>query len=602
MVKNIRYLITCDDEKTWKFDRPVIFLGEWCRRYDRQHVWQKMDAIVAEPYGLGLAQKDKDNAEARALEEKIFPALYASLNEYHGTHHGERFWRIVLGHWFRRYVNVLLNRVKTMEKCLAMHRIEGMTGYSNASLTTKDSYTAIWAFNDERWNNELNLQILKLLGGEKYTFEYLKTDQKVEYSWVPKSLHYTENQNVWRWIYKKTGKLLTHVAKNNDAFIISSYLPKKEVIKLSLNIGQSPQLWKSPEFKTKKNPDPILRAELAKKIQSETKIQQEKIIRALVFELLPICYLEAFKDLKKCAQSQRWPRNPKFIMTSNNFDTDEVFKLWTAEKIESGSKYIVGQHGNSYGTSRYMSPAIEEETADKFLTWGWTDGLPQHTPAFMFKTAGEKLLQHNPQGGLLLIQIYLTHRIHTWDSSAEYIKYFEEQQTLLKIIHNSIKEKVTIRLHAGYQYQNKWSDELRWKDFNPSLRIDKGQTPINSLIKQSRLVVHSYDSTGILETLSHNIPTLAFWQNGFDHLRESAKPYYQLLVEAEIVHLSPESIARHIIKIWDDVEGWWKQEHIQKIRSEFCNRYARTTKSPISELKKILTVESQNDSFMIKKQ
>lgn len=36
-----RYLITTADERTWKFDRPVLFLGEWCRLYDRRHVWQQ---------------------------------------------------------------------------------------------------------------------------------------------------------------------------------------------------------------------------------------------------------------------------------------------------------------------------------------------------------------------------------------------------------------------------------------------------------------------------------------------------------------------------------------------------------------------------------
>ena len=52
-----RYLITTADERTWKFDQPAIFLGEWCKLYDRKHIWLKMNAIVAEPYGLDLNNK-----------------------------------------------------------------------------------------------------------------------------------------------------------------------------------------------------------------------------------------------------------------------------------------------------------------------------------------------------------------------------------------------------------------------------------------------------------------------------------------------------------------------------------------------------------------
>ena len=44
MIKQKKYLITTAIEETWKFDQPVIFLGEWCRVYDRRHIWQNMDA------------------------------------------------------------------------------------------------------------------------------------------------------------------------------------------------------------------------------------------------------------------------------------------------------------------------------------------------------------------------------------------------------------------------------------------------------------------------------------------------------------------------------------------------------------------------------
>ena len=108
------------------------------------------------------------------------------------------------------------------------------------------------------------------------------------------------------------------------------------------------------------------------------------------------------------------------------------------------------------------------------------------------------------------------------------------------------------------------------------------------MIKQSRLIIHGYDSTGILETLSFNIPSLAFWQNNFEHLRESAKPYYQLLVDSGIVHTSAESLANKVNEVWDNVDAWWCQSNVQDARLKFCERYARTSKNPLGELKIIL--------------
>ena len=52
-----RLLVTTALEETWGRDVPVIFLGEWCRLYSRKHIWSKMDALVAQPFGAQLEQK-----------------------------------------------------------------------------------------------------------------------------------------------------------------------------------------------------------------------------------------------------------------------------------------------------------------------------------------------------------------------------------------------------------------------------------------------------------------------------------------------------------------------------------------------------------------
>ena len=86
-----------------------------------------------------------------------------------------------------------------------------------------------------------------------------------------------------------------------------------------------------------------------------------------------------------------------------------------------------------------------------------------------------------------------------------------------------------------------------------------------------------------------NIPTLAFWQNGLDHLVEEAKPFYQHLLEAGIVHLTPESISAKICDVWDNIENWWNDPLVQQARIQFCMEYAMLSKKPIRRLKELLT-------------
>ena len=590
MPKLSRYLITTSDERTWKFDRPVIFLGEWCRLYNRKHIWRDMDAIVAEPYGLGQSAKDADQAEARALEEKLFPILCDALNQHHGTDHNERFWRIIFGHWLRRYIIVILNRVKTLEQCLQRYHLMGTTAYfdEHYSLATLDSYAAVLAVNDCRWNNALYVRILNLLGVTTCPVEVISGDESEGFRLPATATEAPLKKQLWLYGYRQIGRLIGLLARKNDAFIINSYLPKKEEIKLQLALRQVPQLWTSPELKTTRRVNLAIRQSLFNKIESKSNDTLLGITCSLVFELLPLCFLEGYSMMREQVDKLPWPKNPKFIFTSNNFDTDEIFKYWTAKKVEAGSLYIIGQHGNCYGTFLESNDTIEECIADRFLTWGWTEGLAQHTPAIMLNRNISRAVHYDPKGALLLVEDCIRNRGTYWDTTAEFATYFAEQQRFVKELHNLPRNSLIIRLFRPYRYLN-WFEDARWFDFDDNLKLDTGDLAMRMLVAKSRLVVQSYDSTGLLESLSQNIPTLAFWQNRFDHLRDSAKPYYELLVDAGIVHLTPESVASKVNEVWNNVEGWWAQSDVQDARKKFCNRYARNDQNPVNKLKKILS-------------
>ena len=88
--------------------------------------------------------------------------------------------------------------------------------------------------------------------------------------------------------------------------------------------------------------------------------------------------------------------------------------------------------------------------------------------------------------------------------------------------------------------------------------------------------------------ISQNIPTLAFWQNNFDHLRENVKSDYQSLVDAGIIHLSPKSAADKVNEIWEDVDGWWSQNQLQDTVKNFCNIYAKKINNPSKKMASLL--------------
>ena len=588
MIKKPRYLITTEDEKTWKFDQPVIFLGEWCRLYDRKNIWMNMDAVVSKPYGLDVITKDKDQFKVRLLEEKILSELCGILNENFHTNHSKRFWQIILGPWLRIILSLLLNRTYTIKQCLDMHEISGTTIYQSeyCSLSTPNFRSAYDnCFDNEKWNNVLNGKILSLIKN-KISISYIK-DKNGNYSYQnlrSKNINNNQSQkiNFKNFIIRNYYKIANKLVKNNDAFLISTYLNFKQLIKLELLLGQIPQLWKKVEYRINTKPDKLLREKLTKKFFKKSKDDLENVIRNLLFELLPVSYLEGFYEIKKIVNKLPWPKSPRFIFTSNSFGTDEVFKLWTAIKVESGTKYYIGQHGNSYFTYKFDFPRIEEQTADKFLTWGWKSKFSKYVPMFNFKTAGDKV-SHNNKGGLLLIQKPQPTRTKTWDVHSEFNNYFEEQKKLVTGLRTGPKRKLTIRLKRS-NVNLKLNENSRWLDFDKSIKIEKGTTKLKNLIADNRLIIHTYDTTGMLENFSLNIPTLIFLHKGLYHLRESVKTDYQCLIENGIMHLSSQSIINKVNEIWNDVDKWWNEKNVQNAKNKFCEKYSKNIENPTRTL------------------
>ena len=121
----------------------------------------------------------------------------------------------------------------------------------------------------------------------------------------------------------------------------------------------------------------------------------------------------------------------------------------------------------------------------------------------------------------------------------------------------------------------------------PEIKINRGYGDIKALVQKSRLYISTYNATTYLESLSWNIPTIIFWNPNHWELNEETKPYFEMLKSVSIFHETPESAAQQMIKVWDDVEGWWQSEQVQDVRKNFCYRYSRLPVNPIGQLKNV---------------
>lgn len=578
MSKVDRILVTTENEETWNFDLPTLFLGEWCRNYNKKFVWDRMDAIVAQPYGLDEKIKLRDLADLIVIKKRILPDLVNVLNSYHETNYSTRFWQILIGHWLDSYLSILINRRNSLIQAIDNHKISNSIFLdigSNNFIPNDTSDLHRLLLNSE-WNSSLDLRIINLIRKNIFPVKIIKRD-------------YLKSELIHKTVNLKTSAIdinlqtiLQKFVRKKEPFIISTYLPHTIENFTQLSFGMIPKNWNyRSDFAIPNESNLILR----KRLTDELSRNWKDIFTELFFDLFPVCFLEGFQDLQNKVESYNWPKRPKFIFTSNNFATDEEFKYYTAVKTEQGVKYFIGQHGNNYGTSAYHL-GVEEVVADHFISWGNGNKSTKVKVGFNFKTAGVKI-RHNSKGQISLLLNHLPRRQFSWDVYAEHGSYFEQQINFIKALQSETFSILKIRLHSASKQINYYEKE-KLLSVNENLSFIDESKSFYEMLTESRLVVYSYDSTGLLETLALNIPTVAFWQNGFSHLNESARHDYKALVTAGIVHLSPESVAKTINTISNDVDSWWHQKSIQSARSQFCSQYSLSSKKPIRDLRRIL--------------
>ncbi len=538
----------------------------------------------------GNDESDRRLEARNRILESLHNKLPQVLNEHHGSDLSASEWKLLVGHWLSRYVASIVQRYYDLERLAAKANWSGIVAChsANAPVAAPTTLASTQVFNSEQWDVYIKTKILS----EVHDSAIWALPDSNEAVPIEADSEYTKLTLVKNSLATVALKISRFMSKRARLMVMASYLPTLADVRLHLAHRQTPQFWRVNSFQSVIAADFTAREQLSKVLLAglgECPNSLEKVVYQELFMNLPTSMLEGFEALGRCATQQKWPDRPRVIFTSNAFDGDDCFERYVIEQKRSGAEYVVGQHGNNYGTLKTMSPSVEEQTSDSFITWGWKGGLEAQKPGFVIKLSGVRLRRRHSERYLLL-QLHRENAYALTDVYLDHEEYFSTQTEFANSLDDSILQKLVIRLHPssdaiGWGEREKWLERLRFPPkFSESVRKIYGE------FSRSKLVIHSYDSTGLLECLAANIPTVAFWAGGLGHLNDSAKPYYELLVQAGIVHFEPYALAEHINDMGDCVDSWWYSESVQTARRKFCDQFAKFPSSPIRDLTSLLDV------------
>ena len=542
-------------------------------------------------YSKKLEKKQK-KYDTQTIFKGFLRKLSNELNKIHNVNYSERFWNILAGHWLNGYINTIYRQYTNIKYCIDYkYKKKNLSKIKNFNYTIHGIEDFYWITNNYDWNQKIFLQINNKLNKIKFTEKKSVNIKNFE---IKKNQSKHNLRSYLKIIYNYICEVFT---TNFEPFIISSCINKVDDFFLKLNFSILPKYWQSKDFIRVKK-DLKMRQMFRDAIKYKGKDTFKNILYDLIYENIPTVLLEGFKKNLSYAKSLAWPKYPKFIFTSNNFCTDEIFKLYTAMRCEENIKYFVGQHGNNYGARLSAKNYTEIITSDKFLSWGWKDDK-KIIPTYMFSKSKNKIKTPKSKNILFIVKPH-NHNILKYNIYSNMIFKLKKNIELINNLNNEIKNRLFIRIvpnqtkaeFKNFFFKNNLfflDQEYYFQKYIKNIKFDKRDISLEEASRDYELIIHSYDGTSFNETIYHNIPTLGIWYSKLDNYNFNAKKIYKNLKKNKVIHFNNDSIIKFLNnKKTHDILSWWNEKKVKSSVSSYQKQYSK------SNIKKIKLSEILN--------
>jgi len=226
----------------------------------------------------------------------------------------------------------------------------------------------------------------------------------------------------------------------------------------------------------------------------------------------------------------------------------------------------------SFGTALFNGPGkLTEDMADRFYAWGWGN---YNLPSPKLSSLNKKKLSQTGNN-ILFIPYNISQYSNHLDSSpiaASFegcLKMHNKFFDCLKEI--ELDKKLVIRLKTGIVPRDLKKEYSQLNGLKNFVYSDE-ESPLES-INKSELVIVTYDSTFLLESLTLNRPTCLFIRKDFWEMSEESEPYFKKFLECGILHYDEQSLANHISTVHQDYLSWWQSDLVQSSIDSFLSKY-----------------------------
>jgi putative transferase (TIGR04331 family) len=598
-------IVTTAIEETWGTDEDLIFLGEWCKRYQAKALWSSRQYKTAPYHWRDRKKLAKDHEYLKQLYDKLIDCITIDLNHFHNKSYPARFWRILIGPWLLNFVSVIWDRWEVISE-LEQNELSSFTYLFDGvdRSPSKDYLDSVYNYSSDFWNHTVFRDIFLFRRLPNISLNFIPSDDSIkdinlnhpmETSIIfndsiniqlGKSKTFT--QNIKKLLPFKFFKTIFSILKKSlikafhlfflaftkidrEFLIFHSYFSRPFLMKLffALRILPAPD-----ELFNKQIDYPSIHSRDLRWFKSfKAKNDFEKFLSIQIEKDIPIAYLEGYL---KILQVEKFLPNSKIIFTANAHFHNEIFKLWSAKNaIERNAQLIISAHGGAL-YPLYSVFDHQEKIADKRVIWGkpWTSNqitLPPNKLSY-------KIKKYNSTGTVLFIEYDLqryTHRAVAMPFGPLLVESIDINFQFINSLSPEVRESFKVRP----KYQGQHCIHQRYYDrFGKSIFSQN-----NSLLEQigeSRLVISTYPQTAFSESIFSGVPTMLFYKEEYFEVQPIYDELISLMKECNIIHTHPAKAAEHVNSIYNNPMEWWESSATIKARELFYDLCMSSSSNP----------------------
>lgn len=541
-------------------EKDLFFLSDFC--FQNINLINQNKKKISEDIWIDFKKKNKDLIFLQDLYEELIIIFTDELNRLHNKNESRRYWEIIIGFWLHEFIGLSFIYYSQLKKCLNQFDIKYHYGPSligeKHKILDYDHFSNL--FQNEIFCYNFTSKILKYL---KPNVKFLNEEINLNEF---KDKYFCKRNNVKNFFLKKCRNILNFFFSyifNVTFYIDTSKLSMLQKINLTLSFKSipTPNIGWPIDF--------IVKNKLKKNISFERftfNDEFKNFFFTIVPEYIPLSYTDNFNFYNK--KSCNRGRNCKYIYSSSSFNTNDYFKIWAANKISKGSKYIISDHGDSFKRDFYSPDNVIKNISD--LTLQYNNSV--YKKNYFFNPNIQKKNKRNytrKKGCISIITLDNSWRPRRAISDLQSSNIFKSVDQIFKLSTNLLSNEIyNFKLK---NYKNRGLNTFEFYKKNFPLNVTK--VPMKKLFNESSLVICSYPSTSFIESLYYDIPTIFLYPKNSYFYDKSFDLLEKKMIEEELIFNSDEKCLNFLIKYNNNFSYWWDKVVTKELKNLLYKRF-----------------------------